>query len=135
MLIKPLYDLDTGLIFVCNQGDTNFICYLTIIRRRRGDSPIITEPEANNCFSIFTQAFVSFETEFILISLIFLSVNFRTVRYTDIPKISVSNRKYRYQINIGNRYRIFNHTDIPKFPIYRNFSVYRVKFTNYMAKP
>jgi hypothetical protein len=48
--------------------------YLTIIRRRRGDiigeysprrsrgeySPIITEPEANNCFSIFTQAFVFF---------------------------------------------------------------------------
>ena len=31
------------------------------------------EPEANNCFSIFTQAFVFFETEFILISLISLS--------------------------------------------------------------
>ena len=58
--------------------------YLTIIRRRRGDyreifaprrspgeySPIITEPEANNCFSIF----VFFGTEFILISLISLSV-------------------------------------------------------------
>jgi hypothetical protein len=42
-------------------------------RRSRGEySPIITEPEANNCFSIFTQAFVFFETEFILISLIFL---------------------------------------------------------------
>ena len=29
--------------------------YLTIIRRRRGDYRGITEPEANNCFSIFTQ--------------------------------------------------------------------------------
>ena len=46
-------------------------------RRSRGEySTIITEPEANNCFSIFTQAFVFFETEFILISLISLSVNF-----------------------------------------------------------
>ena len=46
-------------------------------RRSRGEySPIITEPEANNCFSIFTQAFMFFETEFILISLISLSVNF-----------------------------------------------------------
>jgi hypothetical protein len=40
-------------------------------RRSRGAySPIITEPEANNCFSIF----VFFGTEFILISLISLSV-------------------------------------------------------------
>jgi uncharacterized membrane protein (Fun14 family) len=39
-------------------------------RRSRGEySPIITEPEANNCFSIF----VFFGTEFILISLISLS--------------------------------------------------------------
>ena len=39
--------------------------------RSRGEySPIITEPEANNCFSIF----VFFWTEFILISLISLSV-------------------------------------------------------------
>jgi hypothetical protein len=46
-------------------------------RGSRGEySPLITEPEANNCFSIFTQAFVFFETEFILISLISLSVNF-----------------------------------------------------------
>ena len=30
--------------------------YLTIIRRSRGEYfPIITEPEVNNCFSIFTQ--------------------------------------------------------------------------------
>jgi hypothetical protein len=47
--------------------------YLTIIRQRRGDyrehsprrnrgeySPIITEPEANDCFSIFTQVFCVF---------------------------------------------------------------------------
>ena len=38
-------------------------------RRSRGEySPIITKPEANNCFSIF----VFFGTEFILISLISL---------------------------------------------------------------
>jgi hypothetical protein len=36
--------------------------------------PIITEPEANNYFSIFTQVFCVFGTEFILISLISLSV-------------------------------------------------------------
>ena len=55
-------------------------------RRSRGKySPIITEPKANNCFSIFTQVFVFFETEFILIS---LSVNFhKTV--AAILKISV----------------------------------------------
>ena len=60
-----------------------FIKYLTIIRLRLGDyrgifaetksrwifPPIITEPEANNCFSIF----VFLGTEFILISLISLS--------------------------------------------------------------
>jgi hypothetical protein len=50
----------------------------------------------------------------------------RTVRYTDIPKISVLNQ-YRY-IDTG-------YSTIPKFPIYQHFSVYRVKFTNYMAKP
>ena len=43
--------------------------YLTIIRRRRSDyrwrrsrgeySPIIIEPEANNCFSINTQVIIS----------------------------------------------------------------------------
>ena len=38
--------------------------YLTIIRRRRSDyrgeySSIITEPEANNCFSINTQVIIS----------------------------------------------------------------------------
>ena len=54
----------------------------------------------------------------------------RTVWYTDIPKISVLNQ-YRY-IDSG-------YSTIPiycmKLRIYRNFSVYRVKFTNYMAKP
>ena len=40
-------------------SNSNLI-HLTIIRRKRGDyrgeySPIITEPETNNCFSIFTQ--------------------------------------------------------------------------------
>jgi hypothetical protein len=45
-------------------------------RRSRGEySRIITEPEANHCFSICTQAFVYFETEFILISLIYLLIN------------------------------------------------------------
>jgi hypothetical protein len=53
----------------------------------------------------------------------------RTVRYTDIPKISVLNQ-YRY---IDTGYSAI--PDLPKFPIYRNFSVYRVTFTNYMAKP
>jgi hypothetical protein len=47
------------------------------LRRSRGEySPIITEPEANNCFSTLTKSFVLFGTEFILISLISLSVNF-----------------------------------------------------------
>ena len=66
--------------------DHQYNRYLTIIRRRRGDyrgifagtksrySPIITEPEANNCFSIFEQAFCVFGTEFILILRISLSV-------------------------------------------------------------
>ena len=50
--------------------------HLTIIRRRRRDyrgifPDIITEPEANNCFSIFKhKSFVFFGTEFIL------SINF-----------------------------------------------------------
>ena len=40
-------------------------------RQSRGEySPIITEPETNNCFSIFTQVFCVFGTEFILILLI-----------------------------------------------------------------
>ena len=59
-------------------------------RRSRGEySPIITEPEANNCFSIFTQAFMFFQTEFILISLISLSVNFHKTGIAAILKISV----------------------------------------------
>ena len=64
-------------------------------RRSRGEykeyseySPIITEPEANNCFSIFTQVFCVFGTEFILISLISLSVT-STQRLAAILKISV----------------------------------------------
>ena len=58
-------------------------------RRSRGEySPIITEPEANNCFSIFTQVFCDFGTEFILISLISLLVTF-TKRLAAILKISV----------------------------------------------
>ena len=58
-------------------------------RRSRGEySPIITEPEANNCFSIFTQVFCVFGTEFILISLISLSVT-STKRLAAILKISV----------------------------------------------
>jgi NADH:ubiquinone oxidoreductase subunit 3 (subunit A) len=58
-------------------------------RRSRGDhSPIITEPEANNCFSIFTQVFCVFGPEFVLISLISLSVTYRK-QLTAILKISI----------------------------------------------
>jgi hypothetical protein len=53
-----------------------------------GDNPIITEPEGNNCLSIFTQVFCVFGTEFILISLISLSVT-STERLTAILQISV----------------------------------------------
>jgi hypothetical protein len=49
---------------------------------------IITEPEANNCFSIFAQIFCVFGTEFILISLISLSVTV-TKQLAAILKISV----------------------------------------------
>ena len=59
------------LCFVINALNTKTIIllnlaeYLTIIRRRRIEviigeySPIITEPEANNCFSINTQVIIS----------------------------------------------------------------------------
>ena len=58
-------------------------------KRSRGEySPIINEPEANNCFSIFTQVFCVLGTEFILISLISLSVT-STKRLAAILKISV----------------------------------------------
>ena len=60
-------------------------------RQSRGEySPIITEPEAeaNNCFIFFSQVFCVFGTEFILISLISLSVT-STKRLAAILKISV----------------------------------------------
>ena len=64
-------------------------------RRSQGEySPIITEPEANNCFSNFTRllyfykSFVVFGTEFILISLISLSVT-STKQLAAILQISV----------------------------------------------
>ena len=55
-------------------------------RQSRGEySPIITEPEANNCFSIFTQAFCVFWD---LITLISLSVT-STKWLAAILKISI----------------------------------------------
>jgi hypothetical protein len=50
---------------------------------------------------------------------------FRNVRYTDIPKISVLKP---ILVWVFQSYRI---TDISKFPIYRNFLVYRIKFTHH----
>jgi hypothetical protein len=65
-------------------------------RQSHGEySPIITEPEANNCFSIFTQAFVFFETEFILILLISLSVNFHKTGSSQAPS-PYSKHDYSY---------------------------------------
>ena len=51
----------TFLLYILISLSFTWICfrdfdYLTIIRRSRGEySPIFTEPEANNCFSIITQ--------------------------------------------------------------------------------
>ena len=66
-------------------------------RRSRGEySPIITEPEANNCFSIF----VFFGTEFILILLISLSVyNFHITasrHFENVGKNLCKNTKVKY---------------------------------------
>jgi hypothetical protein len=37
----------------------------------------------------------------------------------------------RYTCSVYQYTEFFSHTDIPKFPIYRNFSVYRIKFTHH----
>ena len=58
-------------------------------RRSRGEySLVITEPEANNCFSNLHKSFVFFGTEFILILLICLSVT-STKRLAAISHILV----------------------------------------------
>jgi hypothetical protein len=49
---------------------------LLIMETFNNYSPKARWLSGNNCFSIFTQAFVFFETEFILFSFISLSVNF-----------------------------------------------------------
>jgi hypothetical protein len=67
--------------------DESFLDSYAPAKREQG-CPIITEPEANNCLSICTQVFCVFGTEFILISLIFLSVT-STKRLAAILQISV----------------------------------------------